>query len=284
MADQRRLMARIGLPIGAALALALALAPSEASAAKRKRGSKDDVSTSSSAAVRPHVRVLSEQAEVHSGAGFSYRVLAVTRRDDVLEMVERGKRGGWTRVRLDTGITGWILSEQITIFSEDGDPEDESRMRRFGRKLREKVFGPPSLMTSRFGGTLSAGALGKEGLLLVRPAVLVDPHLAIELYAGPSVGHEVSRGIFGLGANVHLSPHLPFTLFASIGTGAVYTRGKVDALSDAEWSYLLSPGGGLMFMFKRGVTLRFDVRNHLLFRGDRIDPLQEYSGALAFHF
>ncbi len=233
----------------------------------------------------PKVRVLSERANVHSGAGFSYRVIATTQRDDIIEMIERGKRGGWTRVRLETGIAGWILSEQISFLAEASEAGQEERtLRRIARSLRAKVFGPPNLITSRFGGTLSAGALGQEGLFLVRPSILIDPHLAIEGYFGPSVGHEVSRGIFGLSANIHLSPQIPFTLFFSLGGGAVYTRGKVDVLSDSEWTSLLSPGGGMMLMLKKGVTLRFDVRNHLLFRANGIAPLQEYSGALAFHF
>lgn len=242
------------------------------------------VAAPTSADVRPHARVLSERAEVRSGAGFSFRTVATLQRDDVVQMVERGKRGGWTRVQLDSGTTGWILTEQVELFGADSAEEDIGRMRRFGRKLRETVLGPPNLMTARVGGALSAGALGREGLFLVRPSVFISPNVAVEGYVGPSVGRETSRGIFGLAANVYLSPKIPFTPFLSIGGGAVFTRGKVDALTDARWSYLASPGGGLWIILKRGVGLRFDFRNHVLFRADTAQSLQEYSGALAFTF
>ena len=234
--------------------------------------------------VRPHARVLAERAEVRSGPGFGFRTIAALSRDDVVEMVERGKRGGWTRIRLETGTTGWILSEQVELF---GMPEDEKRpgpFRRFGRKLRDKVLGPPNLMTARMGGALSAGALGREGLFLVRPSGFISPNVAIEGYLGPSVGRETSRGIFGLSANLYLSPSIPFTPFVSIGGGALFTRGKVDSLTDARWSYLASPGGGVWIIFKHGVGLRFDFRNHVSFRADDATSLREYSGALAFSF
>ena len=37
-------------------------------------------------------------------------------------------------------------------------------------------------------------------------------------------------------------------------------------------------------MFKQGITLRFDFRNHVLFRGSKAQSLQEYTGGLSFHF
>lgn len=236
------------------------------------------------AEARPHARVLSERAEVRSGPGFSYRTIAVLAQGDVALMLERGKRGGFTRVQLDSGITGWVLTEQVELFGADASEEKIGRMRRFGRTLRAKVLGPPNLLTARIGGALSAGALGREGLFLVRPSVFVSPNLGIEAFVGPSVGREASRGLMGLAGNIYLSPRIPFTVFVSLGAGAVFTRAKVDSLADARWSYLASPGGGLWIIFKRGVGIRVDFRNHVLFRADTAQSLQEYSGALAFTF
>lgn len=252
-------------------------APPDGSASRTTRGGGAQPAT------RPYVRVISETAEIYSGAGFGYRVIARVGKDDVLEMVERGKRGGWTRVQLETGITGWVLSEQVVIFSQEDDGE-VGPFRRAGRKIRAAILGPPTLLTARAGGALSAGAFGKEGLFLVRPSVHINPNVAIEAYVGPAAGRETTRGIFGLAGNVYLMPKIPFTFFMSVGTGAVFTKGKVDAIQTAQWSYLASPGGGAMIIFKKGVTLRFDFRNHILFRAESAESIQEYSGALAFHF
>ena len=212
-------------------------------------------------------------------------MIGAVRRGDVLLMIERGKRGGWTRVRMDSGVTGWILTEQVHIFgAEPGSEERVGPFRRFGRRLRQTILGPSNLMTARIGGAFSAGALGREGLFLARPSVFVSPNAAIEAFVGPSVGRETSRGIFGAGANVYLSPAIPFTLFVSGGAGAVVTNSKGDALERIGWSFLLSPGGGLWIIFKHNVGIRFDFRNHVLFRADDVVSLQEYSGALAFTF
>jgi hypothetical protein len=239
---------------------------------------------SASATTRPHARVLAERAEIHSGPGFSFRVIASLSRDDIVEMVERGKRGGWTRIRLDTGTTGWVLTEQVELFGLATTDEHPGPFRRFGRKLRDKVLGPPNLLSARIGGALSAGALGREGLFVVRPSVFLSPNAGLEAYLGPSVGRETSRGMFGLAANLYLSPSIPFTPFVSVGGGALLTRGKVDALGDARWTYLASPGGGVWIIFKHGIGIRFDFRNHISFRADDAQSLREYSGALAFSF
>jgi hypothetical protein len=281
----RRVAAATARAAAVAVALAAAHVPALAHARDRKPDAQVIASGEATPETRALARVLVEQAQVYSGPGFGYRVIASTARDDVLEMVERGKRGGWTRVKLDSGITGWILSEQVLIFAASGEATAEpSRIRRFGQRLRATVLGPPNFQTARIGGALSAGALGSEGLFLVRPSVFITPHVAVEAYLGPSAGRESSRGIFGLSTNLYLSPSIPFTVFVSLGAGAMLTRGKADALADAAWSQLLSPGGGMWVIFKRGIGLRFDFRNHVSFRADAVAQLQEYSGAIAFTF
>jgi hypothetical protein len=262
------------------VALATLAAPSVADAARRKEPAAPVAD-----AAAPLGRVLAETAEVRSGAGFSYRVIAVLSRDDVVRMVERGKRGGWTRVRLESGIVGWVLSEQLLLFSAGtGEAEKVGPFKRAGRRLRETILGPPNLLTARIGGAFSAGALGKEGLFLVRPSVFLSPNAAIEGYVGPAVGREASRAMMGLGVNLYVSPGIPFSPFVSVGTGAVYSRGKVDRLGGGSWQYLVSPGAGFWLIFKAGVGIRFDFRNHVLFRADSAQQKQEYSGGLAFSF
>lgn len=264
-----------------ALALCCTLAsPSGAAAARKPRDAKEPGARTD---VRAQARVVVERAPVYSGPGFGYRVIATVARDEVVALVERGRRGGWTRVRLESGIVGWILTEHVHVFLYTDDREP-SRLRRFGRKLRKTILGPPNLSIHRFTGALSAGALGREGLFLVRPGVLVAPHVGVEAFVGPSSGREASRGIFGLSTQVFVTPHLPATIFVSVGAGAVYTKGKVDTLEEATWSGLLSPGGGFWIVFKYNIGIRFDVRNHILFRADTARSMQEYSGALAFSF
>ena len=99
--------------VSLALVLVGTIVPVADASAARSRRNAEPTPVADEAA--PLGRVLAETAEVRSGAGFGYRVIAVLQRDDVVRMVERGKRGGWTRVRLESGIVGWILSEQILL-------------------------------------------------------------------------------------------------------------------------------------------------------------------------
>ncbi len=59
------------------------------------------------------VRVLSEQAQVHTGPGFGYRVVYVAQRGEVLRAVERATRGYWFRIVLPDGTFGWILGDEV---------------------------------------------------------------------------------------------------------------------------------------------------------------------------
>lgn len=54
------------------------------------------------------VRVLAEQAQVHTGPGFAFRVVYLAARGEVFPVVERATRAHWFRVRLPDGTNGWI--------------------------------------------------------------------------------------------------------------------------------------------------------------------------------
>ena len=55
------------------------------------------------------VRVVAEEAGVHTGPGFGYRVVYVARRDEVLPALGRASNDKWFRVQLPDGTYGWIL-------------------------------------------------------------------------------------------------------------------------------------------------------------------------------
>src|SRR5262249_9800602 len=57
------------------------------------------------------VRVIAEQAQVHTGPGFGYRVVYLANRDEVLPAIGRATNDHWFRVRLPDGTYGWILGD-----------------------------------------------------------------------------------------------------------------------------------------------------------------------------
>ena len=60
---------------------------------------------------------------------------------------------------------------------------------------------------------------------------------------------------------------------------------KVNGVTQASKSqFALDAGGGLLFVIRKGIVFRFDVRNYTLFTANSTDNRQEYSGGLAVFF
>ena len=108
---------RLGLGVALTIATVTA-APADA------RPRKADAAAPQARTKGPLARVLSETAQVYSGAGFSSRVIAQVERDDTVRMVERGKRGGWTRVQLDETkanlVAVTVHDRLVSVVAEDG--------------------------------------------------------------------------------------------------------------------------------------------------------------------
>ena len=55
------------------------------------------------------VRVIAEEAQVHTGPGFGFRVVYTARMNEVLPAIGRASHDHWFRVELPDGTYGWIL-------------------------------------------------------------------------------------------------------------------------------------------------------------------------------
>jgi hypothetical protein len=253
------------IAVGLALAIALLAAPSRALA-------------------EAFVRIVAQEAPVHSGPGGSYREIAVVERGDIFEVLERGTRDFWYRIALEDGTTGWILGELVFPFEvvEEGKPGLFTRM---GRAIRGAVLGPSPVPYSDVEISFSAGVLDLEGMFLLRPSWLLDPHLAVEGFAGISPRADKDLFLGGLGLCLRLSPGAVLGPYASLGLGAAYVRPKADNFVDVEETLMaLSAGGGLELTLKKQITVRLDVRNWTLFDENKAANAQEYSGGLAIFF
>src|SRR5262249_11842646 len=133
--------------------------------------------------------------------------------------------------------------------------------------------------------TFSTGVLGDDGLFFFRPALLLDPHLALEAFFGETLGTQLNVLYYGLGANAYVWPGSPLTPFFALAGGGVSARAKADQVAAKSGDFsTANVGGGLMLAFKKRITLRFDFRNHLLFDPNHYQNAQEYSGGLSIVF
>jgi hypothetical protein len=228
------------------------------------------------------VRVLSEAAEVRTGPSFAYRTVYVASRGETLEAIDRATKDFWFKVVLPDGTYGWIMGDEVLpIVVDPTAPKPPS----FGDRFVEAVFSPAPLARGDVGLTFSAGLLGREGLVLFRPSVLLAPHLGIEGFFGETVGEQADVVYYGLGASLFVWPASPVTPFFALGGGGAYGRKKADQFTIKDGNYACANvGGGLLIAFKKRVTVRFDFRNYAVFDPDYTRNLQEYSGGLAVIF
>jgi len=258
----RALTLTTAIPV-AALALAAAAAPAAADA---------------------YVRVIAQDAPVYTGPGGSYRTIYDARRGEVFEVIERGTRGFWYRVVLEDGTTGWIFGELVFPF-EVGPADEAGALTRMGRAIRRAMLGPSPVPYTDVEVSFSAGVLDREGLFLLRPAYLLDPHFAIEGFAGLSPRGQTDVFLAGAGWTLRLVPGAAIGPFVHASVGAARLRPKADNFTDQpETLAVLDAGGGFEITFKKQITVRTDVRRWVLWNENRSESGTEFSGGLAIFF
>ena len=229
------------------------------------------------------VRVLAEQAPVHTGPGFGYRIIYVAARGDVLPAIGRATHDHWFRVELPDGTYGWILGDEV--FPLDVDTAEAHRGPSIWKRMGEAMFSPSPLLEGGLGLTFSAGVLGGDGMFMFRPAALLAPHVSLEGFFGETVGNQVDVIYGGAGFNAYLFPASPVTPFAAVAGGGAFGRKKADQFTIRVGNYsMVNVGGGLLIALKKRLTLRGDVRHYVIFDANHTQRIQEYSGALSVFF
>jgi hypothetical protein len=229
------------------------------------------------------VRVIAEQAQVHTGPGFGYRVVYLANRDEVLPAIGRATNDHWFRVQLPDGTYGWILGDEV--FPLDVDTSEAHRGPSLWKRVGEVVFSPSPLLEKQIGLTFSAGLLGGDGMFMFRPSVLLAPHLSIEGFVGETVGDQMDVRFVGGGFNSNVFPSSPVTPFIGVAAGGAFGRKKADQFPIQPTNYaMMNVGGGLLVTLKKRLTLRGDARHYVIFDANHIQRIQEYSGALCVYF
>ena len=59
------------------------------------------------------MRVIAEEAQVHTGPGFGFRVVYSAKLNEVLPAIGRASHDHWFRVELPDGTYGWILGDEV---------------------------------------------------------------------------------------------------------------------------------------------------------------------------
>jgi len=231
-----------------------------------------------------YLRVISNDAPLHTGPGAQYRSIYFAERGDVFEVEERSNHSYWFRVRLDDGTTGWIFGELVFPF-EVVDGEERGLFSRIGGAINDAILGPPPVTRADVEISFSAGVLDGEGTFFLRPAWLVDPYFALEAFAGLSPRAQEDLFLAGLGWTLRLIPGAAVGPYLNAGVGVAHLRPKADNFTQSSETLMaMVAGGGFEITFKKQITLRLDFRNWTVFDPDQASNGQEYSGGLAIFF
>jgi hypothetical protein len=229
------------------------------------------------------VRVLADEANVHTGPGFSFRVIYIAPRGEVLPAIGRSTTDNWFRVQLPDGTYGWLLGDQV--FPLDVDASEEHSGPSIWKRMGDSIFSPSPLLEKQFGLTFSAGLLGGDGMFLFRPSVVLEPHVSLEGFVGESVGNQLDVIYYGGGFNAFVWPQSPVTPFLAAAGGGARGRKKADQFTIKAGHFsMVNVGGGLMIALKKRVILRAEARHYVVFDPNHTQGLQEYSGALSIAF
>lgn len=231
-----------------------------------------------------YVRVLAQQAPVHSGPSNSYRDVYIAKRNEVFQVMERSTKDFWFKVELEDGTTGWILGDVVYPF-DVGPEEEPGALARMGRAIKGAILGPSPMPYASVGISFSAGLLQNEGVFMLRPSWIIDPYWALEAFAGLSPRSEKDVYLGGLGFVLRMAPGAVIGPYANIGLGAAYISPKADNYVDKQETLMaLGAGGGLEITLKKQITVRLDARNWSLFNQNHANNGQEYTGGLAIFF
>lgn len=232
----------------------------------------------------PYLRVIAQRSPVHTGPGAEYRSIYFAERGEVFEVLERGTKGYWFRVRLEDGTTGWIFGDSVFPF-EVGEPEKVGIFGRMWRGVKSAVLAPPAVVNASANLSFSAGILDTDGVFLLRPAWIIDPTFAVEAFLGLTPRSEKDIFVGGFGWTLRLIPDASFAPFVNASIGAAHIRPKADNFVDKEETLMaLIAGGGFEITFKKQISLRLDARNWTLFDPDQASNGLELSGGLATFF
>lgn len=236
-------------------------------------------------------RVVVERAEIRSGPGTSYRVIAALERGETVIVDRRGSDQFWLKLTLADGRTGWVLGDDVEVYAvRPGDTDKPSK---------PGLFAPPPLLGARGGLAILAGVLGStvtsrdggsfynysDGYFEIRPALVLSPTIALEPYAGISRTDDGSLTQVGGWAVIHLLPDVAVDPYFGLGGGYLWTATNADALAPSKDSlFVARAGGGLLFGLRSRILVRLEATNLTLFTPNRFKNMQTYVAGLGVYF
>lgn len=230
-------------------------------------------------------RVTSEEAELRTGPGATYRVLMVVHRGDTYPI--EGRRDGlWLHVVLPDGRDAFVLGDTVQSFTADSTSGEVPRKPGF--------FAPPPLEGAHGGLAILGGVLrapvqpsGHDafGYLEIRPSVVVHKNVSLDGFAGAGMTSAGTQFLYGGAATVHFAPDFFLCPYASLGAGGLSTVPNADTfVLKREDTFAGRATAGLLFALRGRILVRLEASNLALFDANSLRHAQTFSGGLGVYF
>jgi hypothetical protein len=217
------------------------------------------------------VFVAAPYLELHTGPGRGYPVFQVVERDASVDVIKRYT--DWFKVRTERGIEGWVSSkDMLNTVLADGTPFHFN----FGDRA--------GFSSHRFEvGIFPYGDYGGASAFSAYAAVTLVPNLQVELSVAEFLG-TVANGTTGdIGLTHIFLPEKRFSPFVMLGTGIVYTQPKVTLVQPAVTTNQSAfVGAGFRFYLTRRLFLRGEYKNHMVFKHNENQQVDEWKFGIAF--
>lgn len=221
-------------------------------------------------------RVTASRSELRAGPGLAYRVVHRATRGDAFAIRGREPTGYWLRVYLRDGRTAYLLGDTADTTVLDATRASGSR---------PGFFAPPPLETARGGFSMSGGAFDGDGYAELKPALVLNPSLALEPYVGLVLGEAGRSLVYGGGVSVNLAPDWAVAPFLAMGGGGHTRVPNADAFAlRRRHSFHARAGGGLLVSLRFRVTFRLEAFNAVIFDASSYRNAQSFSAGLGSYF
>jgi hypothetical protein len=231
-------------------------------------------------------RVVTEEADIRTGPGVSYRVVYTAHRGETLALDGRPGAGFWLRVILPDGRVAYALGDEVQPFAvHPGEAEAPRRPGLFSPSPLAGARGGLALVGGAFHTPIEGGASATYGYMEARPSLVFDRSLSLDLFVGDVLTSDGSELLYGAGASVYLAPSWVVCPFAAIGGGGLSIYPSADSfVLKRQDLYAARAGGGLLISLRWRILLRLEATNLTLFTADSFRNAQSYAGGLGVFF